>query len=347
MAVRIARLVLGASLVCLGGWMALPAESIAQHATLPDASRERFEVVHGWPQLPEGRILGQATGVDVDSRGNVFVFHRARRTWSTDTSLPPIDESTVEVFDGASGRHLRSWGADRFLMPHGLTIDHEDNVWVTDTLLHQVFKFRPDGELLLAVGQARVPGADARHFNLPTDVAVLPDGSFYVSDGYGNARVVKFSAAGDYEFEWGRPGAGPGEFALPHAIDVDADGRVYVADRSNARVQVFDGAGRFLAQWQGRELGRPYSVAVTRTRAVVVDGGDQPERGPDRSGAAVVDLAGNVLSRFGRFGNQDGQFRLAHDVAVASDGSIYVVDAWGQRVQKFTRTKPARSSARQ
>jgi peptidylamidoglycolate lyase len=328
--VWIGRIALGLSLICLAGCATLAA---------PSTGPVQYEVVHAWPKLPEGRILGQATGVDVDSRGNVFVFHRARRTWSTDSALPLIDESTIEVFDGSTGKHLRSWGADRFLMPHGLTIDHEDNVWVTDTLLHQVLKYSPSGELLLAVGQARVAGADSRHFNLPTDVAVLPDGSFYVSDGYGNARVVKFDATGSYEFEWGRPGKGPGEFDLPHAIDVDSAGRVYVADRSNARVQVFEATGRFLAQWHGTELGRPYSVAVAGNRAVVVDGGDQPERGPDRSGAAEVDLEGRVFSRFGRFGNQDGQFRLAHDVAVADDGSVYVVDAWGQRVQKFTRRK--------
>jgi peptidylamidoglycolate lyase len=296
-----------------------------------------YQVVHGWPQLPEGRILGQATGVDVSSRGEVFVFHRAGRTWSDDTALTLISEPTIEVFDGASGRYLRSWGANLFVMPHGLTIDHQDNVWVTDVLLHQVFKFSPGGELLLTVGEARVPGADRAHFNLPTDVAVLPDGSFYVSDGYGNARVVKFGATGEYQFEWGRRGTGPGEFDLPHAIDVDDAGRVYVADRSNARVQVFDGAGRYLAQWRSAELGRPYSVAVSGDRAFVVDGGDQPERGPDRSGAAEVDLDGRVLQRFGRFGNYDGQFRLAHDVAVGRDGSIFVVDAWGQRVQRFRR----------
>lgn len=318
----------------------LGAELVSAQPAATASSAEHtapYEVVHGWPQLPEGRILGQATGVDLDSHGNVFVFHRATRTWTTDASLPLIDEPTIEVFEGSTGRHLRSWGAGLFLVPHGLTIDHEDNVWVTDTLLHQVLKFSPRGDLLLALGQARTPGSDAAHFNLPTDVAVSADGSFYVSDGYGNARVVKFDAKGRYEFEWGRLGKGPGEFDLPHAIDVDADGRVYVADRSNARVQVFDAGGRFLTQWQGADLGRPYSVAVAGARAVVIDGGDQPERGPDRSGAAEVDLAGRVLSRFGRFGNYDGQFRLAHDVAVADDGSVYVVDAWGQRVQKFVR----------
>ncbi|HET9427482.1 MAG TPA: peptidyl-alpha-hydroxyglycine alpha-amidating lyase family protein [Allosphingosinicella sp.] len=296
-----------------------------------------YQVIHGWPQLPEGRILGQATGVDIDSHGQVFVFHRANRMWSEDPALPVIAEPTIEVFDAASGRHRRSWGENLFLMPHGLTIDEQDNVWVTDVLLHQVFKFSPSGERLLTLGEARVSGGDRTHFNLPTDVAVLPDGSFYVSDGYGNTRVVKFSATGEYQFEWGRPGTGPGEFDLPHAIDVDDQGRVYVADRSNARVQIFDPAGNFLAQWQSDALGRPYSIAVAGNRAVVVDGGDQPESGPDRSGATEVDLNGRIVSRFGRFGNQDGQFRLAHDVAIADDGSIFVVDAWGQRIQRFTR----------
>lgn len=163
------------------------------------------------------------------------------------------------------------------------------------------------------------------------------NGSFYVSDGYGNARVLKFSPTGEYEFEWGRPGAGKGEFNLPHAIDVGPDGRVYVADRSNARVQIFDARGIFLSQWSGSELGRPYSVAVADGHAVLVDGGDQPESGSDRSAGVEVSLEGRVLTRCGRFGNYDGQFRLAHDVAVGDDGSVYVVDAWGQRVQRFVR----------
>ena len=312
--------------------------------------RGPYEVVHGWPQMPEGRILGQATGVDVDSSGHVYVFHRSGRLWSNEKlALPFISRPTIEVFEAASGKHLRSWGANLFVMPHGLTIDRQDNVWLTDVGLHQVFKFRPDGKLLLVVGEARVPGADRTHFNQPTDVAVLPDGSFYVSDGYGNARVVKFSAAGEYQFEWGRRGTGPGEFDLPHAVDTDARGHVYVADRSNARVQVFDNTGKFLTEWRSSKLGRPFSIAVSGNRAVVVDGGDQslcsvapsqaegPECGLDRSSAAEVDLNGRVLAHFGRFGNYDGQFRVAHDVAVANDGSIFVVDVGGQRVQRFVR----------
>ena len=326
--------------------------SVSDGGLAQQQSLQPYQVAHGWPQLPAGRILGQATGVDLDSKGNVFVFHRARRFWSADPALALISDPTIEVFEGVSGKHLRSWGANLFVMPHGLTIDSQDNVWVTDVRLHQVFKFSPDGKLLLTLGEARVAGVDRAHFDQPTDVAVLSDGSFYVSDGYGNARVVKFNAAGQYQFEWGRKGTGPGEFDLPHAVDVDSRGNVYVADRTNGRIQIFDGSGRFLAQWRSAELGRPFSIAVSGNRAVVVDGGDQsvcsvdPSRATssecgrlDRSGAVEVDLNGRAVTRFGRFGNYDGQFLVAHDVATAADGSIFVVDVGGRRVQRFMRRK--------
>jgi peptidylamidoglycolate lyase len=297
---------------------------------------ERYEVVHGWPELPPGEILGQATGVDVDSRGNVWVFHRAGREWSDPFPTEPIGAPTVWVFDGPTGRLLNSWGADTFIMPHGLTIDPDDNVWLTDVGRHQVFKFTADGRLLLVLGEAGIPGDDARRFNMPTDVAVAEDGTFFVSDGYGNARVLKFAADGTLLLTWGSRGAGPGEFDLPHGIAIDNRGRVLVADRSNARVQVFDASGKFLDQWRSEELGRPYAAAAgAEDRVFIADGGDQPETPPDRSGVAVVDADGQFVTRFGRFGNYDGQFRLAHDIAVTKDGAVYVVDAWGQRVQKF------------
>ena len=295
-----------------------------------------FQVVSGWPTLPSGEILGQATGVGVDSHGNVLVFHRAGRVWAAPPPTEPIARPTVWVFDGTTGQFLRSWGAGMFVMPHGLTVDRDDNVWLTDVGLHQVFKFSPDGGLLLTLGEAGKPGADAGHFNLPTDVAVLRDGSVLVSDGYQNTRIAKVRADGTFLLAWGAPGTGPGQFDLPHGIDADASGHVFVADRGNSRVQVFDSDGLFLAEWRGPEVGRPYAVAISAGgKAFVADGGDQPTGPPDRSGVAVLDHEGKVLTRFGRFGNYDGQFRLAHDVAVGRDGAVYVVDAWGQRVQKF------------
>jgi peptidylamidoglycolate lyase len=295
-----------------------------------------YRVVHGWPELPRGEILGQATGVGVDSHGNVLVYHRAGRIWTEPFPTERIPRATVWVFEGRTGRLLRSWGAGLFMMPHGLTVDHQDNVWLTDVGLHQIFKFSADGRLLLKLGEAGVPGSDSSHFNQPTDVAVLKDGSFFVSDGYGSARVVKFAPDGTFLASWGTPGVGPGQFNLPHGIAVDGSGRVLVADRENSRVQVFDGDGYFLDEWRGADLGRPYAIAPGPDGILfVADGGDQPSEPPDRAGVVVINSDGQVLLRFGRFGNYDGQFRMTHDVAVGPDGSVYVVDILGKRVQKF------------
>ncbi len=302
----------------------------------PRRTIPRYQVVHGWPVLPPGEVLGSAAGVDVNSRGEVYVFHRAGRTWEEPLPTTPIRRPTIAVFDGESGRLLRQWGAGQFAMPHGLSLDHHGNVWMTDVALHQVFKFSPHGRLLLTIGERAVSGDDGHHFNRPTDVAVLPDGSFYVSDGYGNTRIARFAPDGRFVSQWGRPGNGPGEFNVPHAIRIDTQGLVYVADRENDRVQVFNPDGRFIRQWRSSGIGRPYSLALVNARlAAVVDGGEQPEEGPDRSGAALVTRSGQVVSRFGRFGNYDGQFRMAHDVASDARGNLYIVDIAGQRVQKF------------
>jgi peptidylamidoglycolate lyase len=309
---------------------------VISQLNIGSVSAEQYNVIHGWPILPEGRILGEATGVGVDSRNHVFVFHRAGRIWTDPLPEEPIEATTIAVFDGNTGEMIAEWGQNLFIMPHGLTVDNQDNIWLTDVGMHQLFKFTNDGKHLLTVGVEGIPGVDSLHFNMPTDVAVLPNGCFYVSDGYVNSRVVRFSTIGDYEFEWGSRGSDPGQFDLPHGIALDAEGRVYVADRSNHRVQVFDSLGTFITQWQSEALGRPYSVAMGKDgKAYVVDGGDQPEQPPDRSRALRLSLDGSIETTFGRFGNYDGQFRLGHDIAVGNDGAIYVVDAWGMRVQKF------------
>jgi DNA-binding beta-propeller fold protein YncE len=223
-------------------------------------------------------------------------------------------------------------------MPHGLTVDRNDNVWLTDVALQQVYKFSHDGRLLMTLGERGVAGNDATHFNRVTDVAVAPDGTFFVSDGYRNSRVMKFSPTGTLLLQWGSKGNGPGQFEVPHGIALDASGRVYVADRQNDRVQFFDGVGHYISEWKGKDIGRPYDIRFAADgRAVIADGGEQPEKPPDRSGVVVVRPDGAVLERFGRWGNYNGQFEMAHAIAVARDGSIYVADITGKRVQKFVR----------
>ncbi len=300
------------------------------------ADGDSYSVIHGWPTLPEGRALGRASGVAVDSHNHVFVFHSVDRDWTDTLPDEPIGGATVAIFDGATGELIAEWGEGMFVMPHGLTVDSEDNVWLTDVGRHQVFKFSHDGELLLELGENRTPGTDPEHFNLPTDVAVLDDGGFFVSDGYGNSRVLKFSSAGEPEFQWGMKGTGEGEFDLPHGLALDDAGRLYVADRSNSRIQVFDREGSFISEWSREEVGRPYGVAADKAGSVfVVDGGDQPTAPPDRSRVIRLSADGLTEAVFGRFGNYDGQFQMGHDLAIGDDGAVYVVDIIGKRVQKF------------
>lgn len=297
-------------------------------------------VVPGWPKLPEGHVLGLCAGVGVDAQNRVFVFHRSGRKWSNPFPQEPISLPTVSVIDGATGKLLSTWGENRFIMPHGLTVDHEGNLWLTDVGLHQVFKFTPEGKLLLSLGERAVSGNDHAHFNLPTDVAVLRDGSFYVSDGYKNTRVIKFSAEGRFEFEWGTKGQGDGKFNLPHGIAIDAQGRVIVCDRENERLQVFDAKGGFLHEWKGPQIGKPYGAGIgLNGRVFVIDGGSPSLKPAERGKAVELDASGTVIDTFGSSGSGPGQFQLGHDIAIGPDGAVYVAEGTGARVQKFVRQK--------
>lgn len=303
-------------------------------------AQPHHEVVPDWPRLPAGHTLGLCPGVGVDVRNRVFVFHRSGRTWSNPFPKEPIAQPTISVFDGSTGSLLATWGEKRFIMPHGLSIDHEGNVWLTDVGLHQVFKCTPEGKVLLTLGEAGVSGSDHSHFNLPTDVAVLSDGSFYVGDGYKNTRVMKFSAEGRFEFEWGTKGEHDGEFNLPHGIALDSRGRVIVCDRENERLQLFNSRGGFIAAWKGPQLGKPYGLATTSDDHVFIIDGGSPSLKPELRGKAVeLDATGAVIDTFGSFGKDTGQFQLGHDIAIGPDGAVYIAEGTGARVQKFVRQR--------
>jgi peptidylamidoglycolate lyase len=299
-----------------------------------------YRVVHGWPVLPDGYVLGQVSGVAVDSHDHVFIFHRADSpSFSGEKRHSVVIPATVLCFEGATGNLLASWGAKQFVVPHGLRIDREDNVWLTDVGLHQVFKFSHDGTLLMTLGTKGEPGQDGRHFNRPTDIAIAPDGTIYVSDGYGNSRVAKFSGDGKFVRDWGRRGEGPGEFNIPHGIALDPQERVYVADRSNGRIQVFQPDGKFLNEWKSADLGRPWAVTMGPDGYLyVVDGGDLKPAPPDRGRVLKLDLNGNIVDKWSSYGNYDGQIYWGHDIAVGRNGAVYVGDVYfGMRVQKFVR----------
>lgn len=302
---------------------------------------DSYVLVEDWPDLPDDYILGNPTGLGTDSNNNLVIFHRASRVWQEPMPEDKIQENTITVIDKQTGKVLNSWGANLFIMPHGLEIDKENNIWVTDVALHQIFKFNSDGTLLLTLGKAQVPGNDKKHFNLPTDVAVSADGSFYVSDGYGNSRVVKFSKEGTYLFEWGKFGNKQGEFNIPHGIDLDKNGNVYVADRENNRIQKFDAQGNFITLWQNRTTDQLYSITIDNQKNhlfgidyFIVN--DTIVKGSD---IFRFDLDTNLQMQFGRTGFYDGPISRYHDIQIDDEGSIYVGDILGNKIQKFRLNK--------
>jgi DNA-binding beta-propeller fold protein YncE len=231
----------------------------------PNAAPNPYRVDEGWAKLPQGRAWGAASGVDIDRDGkSVWVFDRcATIDDCSGSGLAPIQK-----FD-ASGKLAASFGAGLFNYPHGLFIDRDGNVWVSDGRAknngkgHTVMKFSPQGKLLLTLGKPGVAGDAPDTFNGPSDVLIAPSGDIFVADGHGgetNARIVKFSKAGAFIKAWGTHGTGPGEFDAPHGLAMDRAGRLFVADRSNNRVQIFDQGGIYLAEW--RQFGRPSGVFI-------------------------------------------------------------------------------------
>jgi DNA-binding beta-propeller fold protein YncE len=292
---------LSAALLALLATFSTPADE----PSFPD-----YKPVVGWMKLPSDIKLGPVSAVATDPDDRVYVFHRGKHP--------------ILVFD-RDGTYLRSWGDDHLKTPHGLRIGPDRNVWVTDIGNHQVLKFDPEGKLLLSLGKKGMPGTAPDQFDRPTDVAVTPTGEFYVSDGYGNSRVLKFSAEGKLLQQWGKKGKGPGEFNLPHAICLDGKGRVYVGDRENERVQVFDADGKFLAQWP--ESGAPYGLFLTGDRLFVADG--------RANWIKVLDANGKTVGRWGEKGTAPGQFQMPHMLCVDSRGAVYVAEVDGKRLQKF------------
>jgi DNA-binding beta-propeller fold protein YncE len=302
--------------------------------------RHVYEVVEDWARLPEGWSFQEVSGVGVDTQDRVYVFSRGKHP--------------ITVFD-REGSFLTSWGEGVFVRPHAVTMGPDDTIYLTDDGDHTVRKCTLDGRVLLTIG---VPGAPAptysgRPFNRCTHVAVGPDGSLYVTDGYGNARIHKFSPQGTLLFSWGEPGTDPGQFNLPHNICVDHNGLLYVADRENHRIQVFDADGRYQGQWNN--LYRPCGLYIDRRdpRQETVFVGELAATLPVSEG--VPNLGGRVsiytpqdrlLARLGDRlpGTGPGQFLAPHGIAVDSHGDLYVGEvSWTIRGRGLTPPRELRS----
>jgi DNA-binding beta-propeller fold protein YncE len=280
-----------------------------------------YRPVDGWGRLPDGWSYVEATSVGVDAKDNVYVFNRG--------------EHPVIVFD-RDGKFLRSWGEGVFRRPHGITIGPDGTLWLTDDLHQTIRQFTSEGKLLLTLGTP--DKASSLHggepFNRPTHVALCPrNGDIYVSDGYGNSRVHKFDPKGRLLFSWGEPGTDPGCFNIPHNIATDAEGRVYVADRENHRVQIFDEKGRYLTQLNNlfrpcglfadrRDGGRLYVGELPAHLAVSAE---VPNLG---ARVSIVTLEGERVGRIGgRFmGEKPGEFIAPHGCVVDSRGDLYVAE---------------------
>lgn len=293
----------------------------------------KYELVKDWPQLPKTFPFSQVSGVGIDTNQNVFIFQRTGRDWIDSIPDSLISSNTIFLLDKATGKVLNSWGANMFIMPHGLTIDQENNVWVTDVGLNQVFKFNHNGKLLLKLGVAKIAGDDSAHFNRPTDVAIADDGSFYVGDGYGNSRVVKFSKEGKYLFAWGKRGTGHSEFNNPHSLCLDSHGNVFVADRENHRIQEFNANGNFLKEWMNNQAREVFALAVDRSGDIfAVDETDKKDSVPNM---IRLDSELNFITRFGKIDLMLDSADWFHDIAVDNDGSIYIANIEVKKILKF------------
>ena len=251
----------------------------AQSGTAPrNDLPQPYQTTRGWGELPAGVKWAAVTAIEAAPDGSIYVIHRCFANSCANRPEAPI------LKYNAAGKLLASWGAQMFIFPHGATVDRDGNLWVTDArgengIGHQVFKFSPDGKVLMTLGKAGVSGSTPDLFDQPTDVLVAPSGDIFVTDSHRNGknnRVVRFTKDGKYVKEWGKKGSGRGEISEPHTIAMDSRDRLFVGDRENNRIQIFDQDGRFLDEW--RQFGRPSGIFITRDDTIYVA---DSESGPD------------------------------------------------------------------
>jgi peptidylamidoglycolate lyase len=334
-------------IVLLGAWGAAAQQKGGEEETGP------YDVQAQWPKpLPntDGWTWGSTAGVFAETPDRIFIFQRGLLPALKDaagpggslparvaTSAQPRLENCLIVVD-RNGQLVEAWTQhDKlFKRPHKVLIspyDPEKHVWLVDDGAHQVFKFTHDGkQLVMTLGEAGVPGNDDKHFDRPTDLAWLPDGTFFVTDGYNNTRVVKFDKTGKYLLAWGKKGTGPGEFNTVHGIAIDNQRRIYVSDRSNSRIQIFDENGTYLGEW--RNIRSPYHLYMSADQHLWVADGVTNK-------ILEYDLSGRLLTSWGTFGSFPGGLWGVHQFSVDQDGNLFLAEVFNGRAQKLQPRRDA------
>jgi DNA-binding beta-propeller fold protein YncE len=276
-----------------------------------------YHVVPDWAKLPAGWNFGECSGVAVDHNDNVWVFNRGPHA--------------VVEFD-RNGKFLKALDDVPVKSSHGIRVGPDGNLWLIDVAGHKMLKMSTEGRVLMViggVGNAPEGNDSPDGFNRPTNIAFAPNHAFFISDGYVNSRVVKYSKNGDFVTKWGRKGTGDGEFNLVHDVVFDKRGRLYVADRNNERIQIFDQNGKFLGKWT--DIGAPWGIDyyAPEDSIYMVDGKN------DR--LVRLNMEGQITGTLGSHGRPPGKFFYPHSVAVDSTGAIYVAEIRNWRVQKFVK----------
>jgi sugar lactone lactonase YvrE len=308
-------------LLVLGTWL---------YAQAPNNLPNPYRPVENWAKLPAGVQWGQVISVEPDAKDNIWVFHRS------DPAILEFDQT---------GKLSKSFATGMFVQAHGLFVDREGNIWVTDAQGkpgkgHQVFKFSPDGKVLMTLGKAGVTGTGPDTFNGPSDVVVGNNGDIFVADGHGedtNARIVKFSKDGKFIKAWGKKGSGPSEFDTPHSIVLDSRGRLFVADRGNSRIQIFDQDGKFIDQW--KQFGRPSGLFISRDDTLYsVDSQSDAMTNPGvKRGIRIGSAKDGMVKVFIPDLNTDPAIALAEGVSADAKGDIYAAGVSSMALHKFVK----------